>query len=173
MASDAGIYHPLQLTAALAGVKVIEIQRDGEGAIQSIQSTTADRSGDCTGTGNTPLLFFTIRGHGPSPSDLNTSLCFRQKTQVRDPLQDSSPAIIVRRDRSFGFPTEVIDVFERDSDGDTLLGRVCYSVHNNTMHPELRGAERKRDGAWFFATLGKAFGTDLGETAMKKLLGTS
>jgi len=184
-------YNPLQLTAALAGVEVFEIQRETksdpaiglrkakggletgkretQSYIKSIRSIRADRSGDCTGAGRTTVLSFINTGGGRFSEGLNTNLCFRQITRVDDPLQDGSPAIIVRRGKTLGLQAEVIDVFERSSEGDTLLGRVCYNEYTNKMYPELR-AKRARGGAWFIATLGKALGSDLGEPAMKKIL---
>ena len=178
-------YDPLQLAAALGGVDVVEIEREIRGLnarsiegrskeakpeIKSIRSIRAERTGDCTGAGNTTALSFINKGRGPTREAVNTNLCFKERTLAHDPLQDSSPAILLRHGRGAGPFSEVIDVFERDSDGETLLGTACYNEYKNTMYPELRGAERESGGAWFRAMLGKALGSDLGETAVKKIL---
>lgn len=164
-------YEPADLLAALANVEVIEISRRGPDFF-SASATRAERSDACAGGRDSKKLQPVHRGAGPFPGPLQTNICFR-RAQVPDPSQDRTPAIILRHGPSVGGNCSAIDVLERSSGGDTLLGRVHYNYGSSHLYPELRRRGEADGGAWFRAILREVLGDDLGDAAVKRLLATN
>ncbi|MCL2716596.1 MAG: hypothetical protein FWD68_19035 [Alphaproteobacteria bacterium] len=157
-------YDPIKLAAALAKVEVIEIIRN-EGVTQRFvgawATTAIPLNPACDGSGASHIGDNTLkpRSWSPgSPETIKTDVCFKF-TEVPDPSQDASPAIVLRADPTIGKRCLAIDVFERTSHGDALLGKMRYYRENGSVHsyPELR---RDQGASWFRALLSKVLGTD-------------